>query len=377
MQFSFFSKMINWVIGALVLALGLFLFFTFPNSDGTRSANIYEYGLKNNTGLVSKSNPKNTSPDSLPIIALDEPDLNLLFFGDLMLDRNVAARLKGKTIDFLLGELASSSNLAQFDLVGANLEGAVTNQGDHYSPMVPYDFAFVPERIKELKDYGFSYFSLANNHITDQGQIGLAETRDNLNNLNFYFSGDADAKVSADSLRIIEIKNQKIALVSLSMVYNNFDLAAAKKLINESREQVDWIIVNIHWGNEYQHNFNVWQQNMGRELIDAGADLIIGHHPHVVQGMEIYKNRPIFYSLGNFIFDQYFSADTQVGLGLKVNLNKDKIIITLWPLQSVKSAVKLMPTNEKVKFLENFSLWSEGDLDLKTQIKGEIINIAK
>lgn len=368
------TKAINFTILSVVLVGGL-LFFIFENRERERI--VPERNLNNNQNLLVALKPKNISEHSLPVTAVIEPDLNFLFFGDLMLDRNVAARLKNKKIDFLLGALASSTDLTKFDLIGANLEGAVTNQGAHYAPVVSYDFAFLPERIRELKDYGFSYFALANNHITDQGQTGLLETRDNLNKLGFNYSGDGDAKVSTSSLQIITIKNKRIALISLSMVYHDFDLAAAKKLVSDSRSQVDWIITNIHWGNEYQSNFNVRQQTVGRELIDSGSDLIIGHHPHVVQGMEIYKNCPIFYSLGNFVFDQYFSPETQIGLGLKINLNQKNIAVSFWPLQSAKSAVRLMSENEKIDFLEDFSLWSKADSDLKNQIKNGVIYIAK
>jgi len=368
------TKAINFTILSVVLVGGL-LFFIFENIERERI--VPERNLNNNQNLLVALKPKNISEHSLPVTAVIEPDLNFLFFGDLMLDRNVAARLKNKKIDFLLGALASSTDLTKFDLIGANLEGAVTNQGVHYAPVVSYDFAFLPERIRELKDYGFSYFALANNHITDQGQTGLLETRDNLNKLGFNYSGDGDAKVSTSSLQIITIKNKRIALISLSMVYHDFDLAAAKKLVSDSRSQVDWIITNIHWGNEYQSNFNVRQQTVGRELIDSGSDLIIGHHPHVVQGMEIYKNCPIFYSLGNFVFDQYFSPETQIGLGLKINLNQKNIAVSFWPLQSAKSAVRLMSENEKIDFLEDFSLWSKADSDLKNQIKNGVIYIAK
>jgi poly-gamma-glutamate synthesis protein (capsule biosynthesis protein) len=354
------------------MVAGLFLFPLFEAN--------YNYRNEAKLLLPGFKAAEEVAPASLTVLPkaeTKESNLRVLFFGDLMLDRNVGARLKNKNLDLLLGGLASSTDFNQFDVVGANLEGAVTNKGEHYAPEMGFDFAFSPERVKELKKYNFSYFTIANNHISDQGEKGVEETRSNLSNLNFDYSGAPDAQISDNSVTIISRQNKKIALVALSMVYNHFSLEKLKKIIENTRPQVDWVIVNIHWGNEYQHNRSLNQQSIGRELIDSGADVIIGHHPHVVQGIEIYKNRPIFYSLGNFVFDQYFSPDTQEGLGVELELKEKNIIINLKPISSVRSAVNLMSAEKKNKFLDNLATWSQAEEGFREQIRGQIINIAK
>jgi len=305
--------------------------------------------------------------------------LNLLFFGDMMLDRHVKEKLAGRPIGYLLDELAGEEKyfFTGFDIVSANLEGAVTDDGAHYAPVNAYDFAFSPERIAELKDYGFNYFALANNHFSDQGERGVNETRKNLSELGFYFSGAPDAQVNEHARQDIEAAGQKIAMISLSMVYNNFDLEQAKSLVEKAATEADLVIINIHWGNEYQHNFNSYQQAVGYTLVEAGADMIIGHHPHVVQGLEIYQNKPIFYSLGNFIFDQYFSAATQESLALQIKVDSQQIIITLLPLRSTGSIPRLMLDQEKEVFLKNFSAWSQADESLLEEIKNQIITIER
>ncbi|PJA92516.1 MAG: hypothetical protein CO133_02800, partial [Candidatus Komeilibacteria bacterium CG_4_9_14_3_um_filter_37_5] len=112
---------------------------------------------------------------------------------------------------------------------------------------------------------------------------------------------------------------------------------------------------------EYQHQKNTIQENIAHTLIDSGADLIIGHHPHVVQGKEKYRGKYIFYSLGNFVFDQYFSADTQEGLGLGLIMDPsatNKILdYYLFPLQSERSRVRLMSREKKQEFVEKFDKW--------------------
>jgi poly-gamma-glutamate synthesis protein (capsule biosynthesis protein) len=119
------------------------------------------------------------------------------------------------------------------------------------------------------------------------------------------------------------------------------------------------------------------QQQVGHQLIAAGADIIIGHHPHVIQGLEIYQGKPIFYSLGNFIFDQYFSSDTQEGLGVGIELANDKITIKLIPFVSEFSQVRFMDEKEKKIFYENFVKWSKIDKNMGDDLKAGVINIIR
>lgn len=365
------SFIINLIILPLILLAGLFLFSVFETKPSLATSVPILFSVP-----AVSANPIVPIVPIVPVVSLVKGPINLLFFGDLMLDRYVATKVQGKNLDFLLGALASSTNFSQFDLVGANFEGAVTNEGQHYSPEMINDFAFAPSRVAELKKYNFSYFTISNNHVMDQGSRGLAETRNNLSSLGFYYSGDADAKISENSLTAVTLKDKKVALIAFSMVYHNFDLAAAKKMVSEERLKSDFVIINIHWGSEYQHNYNAWQKKIGHELVDSGADIIIGHHPHVVQGMEIYNNHPIFYSLGNFVFDQYFSLDTQEELSLALSLTDKGMEITLQPLISQQSVISFMTDPKKEKFLENFAAWSEADQALKKQIKAQIISIA-
>ncbi|MFH1713281.1 MAG: CapA family protein, partial [Candidatus Jacksonbacteria bacterium] len=165
------------------------------------------------------------------------------------------------------------------------------------------------------------------------------------------------------------VANQKIGMAGFSMVYSQFDVESAQEVIRQLAAETDLIIVNIHWGAEYEHQFNQTQQSIAHKLIDAGADIIIGHHPHVAQGMEIYQNKPIFYSLGNFVFDQYFSPDTQEGLALGVNITDDERHFFLFPIQSHLSQVELMTGKTKQEFLRRFAEWSMADIDYLEEIQ--------
>ncbi len=367
------AKLWLWIISisaVFIIAASATVFYTLNYTDESLvdiEINAQENALGNQPKYIPN---QNLDPE-----LIGARELKFLFFGDMMLDRHVGEKLAGKNIGFLLDNLAGEDKqfFSGFDIVGTNLEGAVTDSGAHYSPQNSYDFAFSPERIAELDDYGFNYFTLANNHFTDQGTKGVEETRRNLQALDFYFSGSPDAQVDEYSLKIVELSGQKVALIGLSMVYAHFDLEKAKELVGLAASTTDLAIINIHWGTEYEHYFNSYQQNIGHALIDAGADVIIGHHPHVVQGMEIYQGKPIFYSLGNFIFDQYFSKDTQEGLAIKLSFSQATTTVYLFSLLSEKSAPRLMNQTEREIFLKNFTAWSTlEEADKQAAVSGKL-----
>ncbi len=114
-------------------------------------------------------------------------------------------------------------------------------------------------------------------------------------------------------------------MAGFSQVYGLLDADKMLETVRDLASSSDYVVVNIHWGIEYQSKHGQIQQDLAHKLVDAGADAIIGHHPHVVQGSEVYKGKPIFYSLGNFIFDQYFSVETQRGLAVGLSFSENSI----------------------------------------------------
>ena len=307
-----------------------------------------------------------------------EEPIQMLFFGDMMLDRNVGEKIDKYGLDYVFEKLASSTNdnifFENYDLIGCNLEGAVTNNGAHYNPVMSYDFAFASELIDQLKNYNFNFFNLANNHFSDQGERGIIETRENLDRLGFNYAGCRDGRVGECSGTVAEITDKRIGIAGFSMVYSKFNITEAEKIISNLTSTTDLVIVNIHWGIEYEHYFNSLQKKTAYSLIDIGADIIIGHHPHVAQGIELYQGKLIFYSLGNFVFDQYFSFDTQEGLAVGISINGEQTDFFLYPLKSKLSQVELMNEEEKEKFLQKLVEWSDVDEEIGEQIKSGTIS---
>lgn len=371
MKIDFWIKIstILFVIFSLTALIGFILFFVFSFSSST-TLKIPE--IKGEKSLIVDSN-KNFSNT---LINNDDKKIKIAFWGDLMIDRHVKTKIDKYGVDYLFTKIATSSqwqDAAASDLMIANLEGAVTDSGEHYPPTMAYDFAFVPERVAELKNYGFNAFTIANNHLADQGENGIIETDKNLEKLGFFYFGCADRQTGKCSSAIKKIGNKNVGFVGASMVYGQLDETELLVAIKELASNTDLTIVEIHWGTEYKHQFDKVQQDLAHKIVDAGADVIIGHHPHVVQGMEIYepkrattngahaniKKGIIFYSLGNFIFDQYFSADTQEGLGVVIEFNKNNLVLKLLPIKSESSRLRLMNEGEREKFLQKFIGWSK------------------
>jgi len=314
-----------------------------------------------------------------------DSEINMLFFGDLMLDRYIFELIQKKSgtsseekgLDFIFEKINKEINFADYDLVGANLEGAVTDNGLHLAPELVNDFAFNPEIVDGLKKYNFTFFNLANNHLADQGKIGIEQTENNLAKSSFKYSGCYDKKVSDDcSYEIIEIENKKFAMMGLSMVYGDFDFSQAEEILKNLASSTDYVFVNIHWGKEYINLQNEKQKEVAHKLIDAGADMIIGHHPHVVQGLEVYQKKLIFYSLGNFIFDQpelYFPKENSEGLAIEINIKNNKPAVYLLPFKFKSWQLELMKDEEISDFLNKLCDFSELSEDFEKQVKSAVI----
>jgi poly-gamma-glutamate synthesis protein (capsule biosynthesis protein) len=163
------------------------------------------------------------------------------------------------------------------------------------------------------------------------------------------------------------INGRHFSFVSLNAT-SYFDVNAATALITnlKKKHRGTFLMVLIYWGNEYNLIQNDAQRSLAHKLVDSGADLIIGSHPHVVQGIESYNDRLIFYSLGNFIFDQYFSSKTQEGLMLSLEVGEKKANCRPIPLESTRSQPQIMTTAKTKEWLTHLS--SRSSSSLKDQI---------
>ncbi|HTY13365.1 MAG TPA: AmmeMemoRadiSam system protein B [Candidatus Omnitrophota bacterium] len=249
--------------------------------------------------------------------------VRILLAGDLMFDRYIRLAVKRSGNDFPFSSLHGL--LASQDLVVANLEGPITNNdsvsvGTDITSREHYLFTFDPSLAKTLRSQNISVVNIGNNHILNRGPAGLKETVKYLSGSSIGYFGYTGTGAAPDFITR-RIKGLTVSLVN----YNQFvkgSLADALKELRAQRSRSGLEILFAHWGSEYSNFPNDRVRLLAHRFVDAGADLVVGTHPHVIQGMENYKGVPIYYSIGNFIFDQYFSEDTRKGLLLSVIVDK-------------------------------------------------------
>jgi poly-gamma-glutamate synthesis protein (capsule biosynthesis protein) len=276
--------------------------------------------------------------------------LYLVAFGDVMLGRYVRTLMERNTNDYPF-ELADERYLRVNDLLLANLEGPIAEKAISTSKAIA--FRFPPDTVDVLKKYHFDALSLANNHIFDMGQAGYDDTVRLLDEAGIAnFGNPRDNAASSETMMV---RGRKVAFLGLEEVVNDIDDKKAVEEIKRLVSEGNLVIPVVHWGVEYTHTPNARQRDLAHKFIDAGAVAVIGHHPHVVQAYETYNGRPIFYSLGNAVFDQYWSADTQVGMSVALTMSPEKTEIFFIPHKIVMSRLQLMDEKESAQFLEEFA----------------------
>lgn len=290
----------------------------------------------------------------------------IAFVGDMMFDRGVERLMMRNSFTYPVDLIKGLLN--EFNDVVGNLEGPINEEPEDFSDN-SLKFSFDKKTLESLNVANFSVLSLANNHTLNTGEEGLAETRSILNEAEINFTGDP---------RICDIADiyQKDG-ISYFGINKTYSFNCSDKEIVSSIEEYkfynpeSFLVILIHWGNEYEETNSDQQQKLGRAIIDAGADLIIGSHPHVVQNIEIYNDKLIFYSLGNFIFDQYPIEETLKGLVVGLDIYPEYKEFTLYPIENVlRSKPQLM--SDKEEFLENLA--SNSSEELRESIKkGKII----
>lgn len=339
----------------------------FPTLSAVTTVNKGVYKQK------EREMSQNNTVEQFQTVPDNTKHLVIIAAGDIMLDRTMLL-LAQKYNDFGYAFGLISSTLKKADLRVANLEGPITTNKSisNGAGGVRFSFTFSPKVVDPLK-HNFDIVSLANNHTTNFGFEGLAQTRDFLNKGPVLHFGDPMNKAGNIST-IVERNGIKIGFVGYhQLVETGFENVITE--IKKIRPEVDLIIAYPHWGIEYVTNTpSVMQKKDGHTLVDAGVDIVIGAHPHVIEPVELYKGKPIFYSVGNFIFDQYFSLETMQGLTLKINLEKRSedmyAQIELVPVHiSKESQPFVAEAPEREQILSSLSTVSIGDAAFKESVK--------
>jgi gamma-polyglutamate biosynthesis protein CapA len=280
----------------------------------------------------------NTNKKEVVQIPNSKP-VTITFVGDVMFDRGVRRSIEKNFANNYGALFTHTSYIKQSDIAFANLEGPVAPETVGRNVGSVFSFRMNPKGLVAMKAAGFDVVSFANNHVGDYSRDAFVETLHSLNTQNIKYAGAGMNKTEALTPSIFSVNGIKIAFLAATdvgpvwmragntpgvVILDDPEFLNAVKIANT---QVDILIVSVHWGIEYSPA-NKRQEKWAHTLVDNGADIIVGHHPHVMQRIEVYKEKPIFYSLGNFIFDQYFSKDTLQGMVATVSIDSQSKAIS-------------------------------------------------
>ncbi|WP_257308914.1 CapA family protein [Geothrix fuzhouensis] len=262
----------------------------------------------------SACRPRRVPPSPPP-----PPRLRLVAVGDILMHQDVKASAEHASQGFpaLWADLVPLFQGA--DLAFGNLETPVAPTTGR--PGVPFQFNAPAALPAALRASGFTVLSTANNHAFDQGVKGVRETLDRLHAEHLVAVGSGEDQPRAEALQIVERQGLKVAFLGFTDLFNlnlnrkatepwvrPLDLEPALAAVREARPRADLVVVSVHWGNEYQRQPTRRQRDIAKQLVAAGCDLLLGHHPHVLQPAEIVeaggRKALVAYSLGNFISNQ-------------------------------------------------------------------------
>ena len=268
---------------------------------------------------------------------------SIIFTGDILLDRGVRKVIERHGTDYLF-ERRVDSVLQSADVVIGNLECPATAIK---APMQKlFIFRGEPSWLTALRKHGVTHLNLANNHSIDQGRNGLMDTRENIIKAGMTPTGAGKDMTEAAEPILLTDKPRKVWLIaSLQMALENYAYLPDRPSVNQEsaaaisnrirhikqKDPQAVVIISLHWGAEHTLQPVPYQRLDAHRLIAAGADALICHHTHTLQSIENYRGKPIYYSIGNFIFDQQKPINSKACI-VKVEVTKDSIITTPIPI---------------------------------------------
>lgn len=282
--------------------------------------------------------------------------------GDVMLDRSIRTTINTKGLGYLFEDVRPVFRQADFTVI--NLECPATSIR---APLTKqFVFRAEPEWLHGLKDAGVTHCILANNHSYDQGRDGLISTAGNLQDAGLVPVGYGTTQREACQPVVVEKDGMEVAIFSSvtlaleSWMYLEDSPGMCQATVEDLKQAIAlhkkehpnrFILITLHWGIEYRSMPTPIQRDQATALVDAGADAIIGHHPHVIQSYESIHGKPVFYSVGNLVFDNP-NPKTHEGLLVKLALTENTTSVEVIPYRSEKGKPVLLNEDEKRKLLK-------------------------
>ncbi len=292
--------------------------------------------------------------------------MTLTFTGDISITGAFVEKVKTNSEIFSREVL---SHLQNNDFIIGNLEGPTTlhlNETNHNTPLKSH-----PNTIKYLKKRNIKLFNLANNHILDYGEIGLKDTLKEITTENCQYFGAGITQENSITPVIIKKEGISVAVFGITKtspskmgnteVFSSDDFSILKKQVNTYKKQVDFVIINFHGGEEYTLFPSPVKRRFFKKIAGLkNVDCVVAHHSHTFQGYETFDNTPVFYSLGNFIFDipnHKIHKNTNTSALLKIHFTKDSFTFNFIPYEIINGEViayNLISFKEKLQQICDF-----------------------
>ncbi|CAG9613610.1 hypothetical protein BACCIP111899_02829 [Bacillus rhizoplanae] len=313
----------------------------------------------------------------------EDPEITLTFSGDTMFDWQLRPVIQSKGADYPFQHVKPEIEKADYSFV--NLESAFTTREKKY-PGQLFWIKSDPSTLQAIKNTGYDIVNIGNNHTLDYFQDGLLDTIFHVEKIGLPYIGAGKNASDAYTAREVTIKGKKFKFISFVRfmpdsawvatndkpgVANGYDLNLVTKTIKEQKKDADYMIVYMHWGVEKTNRPADYQKEYVQKMIEAGANAIVGSHPHWLQGFEYYNKVPVAYSLGNFLFPDYVtghSAETGV---LTIKFKGKDVQMSFNPYMIRNNQVTPLQDTEKQNMLQYLQSISN---DVQIDTDGNIID---
>jgi poly-gamma-glutamate synthesis protein (capsule biosynthesis protein) len=347
------------IVLLLIISGVLFAFFQWRKGLESETTNPTETKKEQTNGKSTEaireteksketSAEKSTEADTTQSVGA----ISMIFTGDVLFANSFSmAYGNGGITKVVSSDLLQELNQANITMV--NEEFPFSSRGAQMENK-QYTFRADPSNVKALKEMGVDIVTLANNHILDFGKDALEDTFQTLDGAGILYAGAGTTAQRAKACQTIAVNGKKIGFLAASRVipegnwnvddstpgvFATYDGTALSKAVTEAKKVCDFVVVFVHWGVEQQSNPEDYQKNLAKQYIDAGADLVVGCHTHCLQGIDYYKGKPIYYSLGNFIF----GSDIDKSMAIKVTVGTDQsTTCQLIPIYATKGCTSKM-----------------------------------
>ena len=338
------NRIIFLLIGSILVSLCVFFTYSFAFSSSTSTSIKKQPDIKENISKPAHSQQINKKADKPISIAIT---------GDILLDKSVGEKIKQNGVNYPF--LKVSPILKKADITAGNLETSVSLRGKATDKQ--FTFRSKPKTLQGLVNSGYDMVGLANNHTLDYGFEALADTITNLKKYKLGYSGAGKNEQEAFKAYSTTVKGKRVSIISVSRVLPSSEWFARGShagiahayedepmmtYVKNTVAHSDYTLVMVHWNRERMDYPEPYAREMAKKFIDAGVSAVIGGHSHSLMGVEYYKQAPIFYSLGNFVFTNSSSSKGRETMIVNLTLNKKKVDVKITPAKIIEGQPNLM-----------------------------------